>query len=95
MILIRGCRIQILNPNHINFACFVMFFLIFGIVFLCLLKLVFDLNLLRNLDKTSTSSIRAKSRTETEEHRLQCIEKVIGRNDFGLWKMMMEAILIQ
>ena len=57
MILIHGCRIQILDPNHINFGCFALFFLIFGIVFLYFLKLVFDLNLLRNLDKTSTRII--------------------------------------
>ncbi|CBI17807.3 unnamed protein product, partial [Vitis vinifera] len=57
MILIHGCRIQILDPNHINFGCFALFFLTSGIVFLCFLKLVFDLNLLRNLDKTSTHII--------------------------------------
>ena len=41
-ILIRGYRIQILDPNHVNL---VLFFFVF-------LKL-FDLNLLKNLDKTS------------------------------------------
>ena len=29
VILIRGCRIQILDPNQINPACFVLFFFVF------------------------------------------------------------------
>ena len=68
--MIRGCRIQILDPNHVNSTCFVQFFL-FLVLFFCLLKLVFNLNLLRNLDKTSTFGIRAKSRIEKEECPLQ------------------------
>ena len=59
------------NPNHINSTCLALFFWFLKKKILYLLKLVFDLILLRNLDKTSTFGVRAESRTKKEECQLQ------------------------